>query len=712
MKKNYFITLIAMLFCCICANAQAELTFSNVSLEPGSKVEALTADQQITFNTNMDSEIGYMYAEVKDEATDEIVGTRTTVYDPNFNNDGKGDVTTSAPQSKKIPHFTYVNTTLTKLIEGHTYSIIFYAFTSKEASYGSGNVLASGAIQYEGATAAYVPSAITLTAISPDPNSHIITVYEESAITLTFSDKVRLDKDGTFVNTGQGTSAPYSKIEAGDDAEEIDGVTYSSSWTVMPSSGTIHDGTDVIYALNAYDKSGLHVTATAEGLEAYSTGNTEEGFYSFSVMNDYGRDAFTISPAADDASANSLFSFTVAHNEGISMGNIAEKAVLYKVGEDGSRELAATVSDAYVDEKIQPAASMYDDDKTLIGRIFLDKPVTAAGKYVLSFPRNYFIFGTGMMAKSSSKTEVEYNLSQDFIAPESKVLTSTTVKKLSKIEIQYPEFGEVFTNPDPAINPAGYIFNEANELVTKVSLEACWDYADANIIDCKLAEEITTPGTYKLVIPQDALAGSAGEEEEWSIRSAKGGVNMDDDYEDEDEQYTILGAFIQEFTVEAGSAEGITLTASIENNSTVQKPVESLTLTFTPATEGEEVIVACTGRDTDALWYGPSIYASKTACNGNVATVTPYTGGRTEVYGLNNNGEYTVTFPEGFFTVNGTDWPEITVKFILDIPAGIEGTEAAKAEAKSTFTISGAKISPAAAVKGVYIVNGKKVSVK
>lgn len=723
MKKNYFISLIAMLFCCLSISAADQLTFSNVSIEPGSKLEALAMDQQITFNTNMDDAIGYMYAEIKDEATGDIVGTRTTVYDPNFNNNGSGQASTDMPQTKKDPHFTYVSPVYTKMTEGHTYSLIFYAFTDKNASYGAGNVLATGSIQYEGASAAYIPSPFKLIAITPDPNTHIITKHEESAITLTFNNKVRLDKEGTFINTGNGTSAPYSKIIPGADADSvitkdmegkvISKEVYSSSWTVMPSSSTINDGTDVIYTVNAYDKSGLHVTATAAGLESYSTGNTEEGFYSFTIMNDYGRDAFTVSPSADDPTINSLFSFTVAHPEGISMGNIAEQAVLYKVGEDGSKEQVATVTNTYVDEKVKPAASTYDDDQTLVGRIFLDKPVTAAGKYVLSFPRNYFIFGTGMMAKSSSKTEVEFNLAQDFVAPKAEVLTSTTVKKLSKIEIQYPEYGEVFTNPNPALDPAGYIFNEANELVTKVSLESCWDYDDANIIDCNLAEEITTPGIYKLVIPQDAIAGSAGgDAEEWSIRSAKGGVNMDDDYEDEDEQYTLLGAFIQEFTVEAGSSEGVTVTASIENGSTVQKSVESLTLTFNPATEGEEVIVECTGWDTDALWRGSMIYASEISCKGNVATVTPYTGGRKKVYGITVNGEYSVTFPEGFFTVNGANWPEFTVNFILDIPNAIEGTEDTKPEEKTAYTVSGIEINPAAAVKGVSIVNGKKVSAK
>ncbi len=147
MKKHYFFSLIAMLFC-LCANATSELTFSNVSLAPNSVIEAITLDQQITFNTNMDDEIGYMYAEIKDETSGKIVGTRTTVYDPNFNNDGEGTVSSNMPQTKKDPHFTYVSSSYTKMEEGHTYSLIFYAFTNKDASHGAGQALATGAIKY------------------------------------------------------------------------------------------------------------------------------------------------------------------------------------------------------------------------------------------------------------------------------------------------------------------------------------------------------------------------------------------------------------------------------------------------------------------------------------------------------------------------------------------------------------------------------------
>lgn len=716
MKKHYFFSLIAMLFC-VCANATSELTFSNVSLAPNSVIEAITLDQQITFNTNMDDEIGYMYAEIKDETSGNIVGTRTTVYDPNFNNDGEGTVSSNMPQTKKDPHFTYVNSSYTKMEEGHTYSLIFYAFTNKDASHGAGQALATGAIKYEGGAAAYIPSPFKLVSITPDIESHVITKEEERSVTLHFNAKVRISKEDAFILTGNGAKDDLEEIVPGDDAEivttkdkegtVISEYTYSSSWTLTPKVSTIADGADVNFSATVYDKSGLRVTATVKGLESYSTGNSESSYYTFSVMNDLNRTKFEITPEENNNYVNSLYSFVVSEtNEGISAANIAEDAVLYLVGEDGKKEQVATIATIVDNKVIEGDPSEYQDTQVLSQRLFLDKQITKAGKYILHFPRNYFNFGTGMMATSSASTDFEYTIAKDFVAPKVKVVGNTTVKKLAKIEIQYPDYQEVAPCPDG--EQTGYVLNENNELVTKASLEACFDYEDANIIDVNLKTPITAPGKYTLIIPQDGVSVSASSF--FAARNAKGGTDMSEDNEFVPD-YTLLGAFVQEFTVEAGDVNDVTMKVSIENNSTVEGSIESIDLTFASAS-GQEVIVECTGWDTDALWRGDAIYASSTTCKNNVATVIPYSGGRKTVYGISAPGKYTVTFPAGFFTVNGVDWPEIKLSYTITEATEISGVTEGEKKAKNAYTLSGAEIAPSQAVNGTYIVDGKKVVVK
>lgn len=723
MKKFYFLTLFAMLFCCLGMHAAAELTFSNVSLAPNSKVEAITQDQQITFNTNMDAEIGYMYAELKDKTKDEVVLSRVTVYDPNFNNDGSGTAS-NMPQNKKDPHFTFVCPSTTTLTEGHTYSLIFYAFEDKDASHGSAeSVLATGTIEYEGATEAYIPSPFKLLSITPDPKTYVISSAENRSATLTFNTKVRLDKNNTFVNTGNGSSAPFESITPGADAETVitkvgDDVVseyvYSSSWTLTPKESTISDGSDVIFVANAFDKSGLHVAATAIGLEKYTTGNTESGYYSFTMMNDLGRETFTITPAEDNEYVNSLYSFKVqSGSAGISAAGISEPAVVYQVGSDGSKTEVAKVA-IVVDDVVKAGdPSKYQDELTLSQRVFLDKQITKAGTYILHFPRGYFNIGTGATAGAAGTTDFTYTIKADFTPATAKVMGATEVKKLAKVEVQYPDYDMVAPCGDS--DQQAYILDQNNNLVTKASLESCWDYDEyANVIDVKLKTPVTTPGAYKLIIPQDAVCVEAMEEEyAKATKSAKGGYNPSDDFEPE---YTLLGAFVQEFTVVPGSAEGVTTKLDIESGSTVAK-LDAVKITFESETS-EDLVLECTQPGQSmTLWRGDNnkLFATDASIDGNVATIKPFTSGRKkDTYGITAAGTYTVTLPEGFFTVNGVDWPAMTLTYTvdptLDSISNVEGE--ASNTAKSTYTLTGVKVNGENAKNGVFIVNGKKVILK
>ena len=710
MRKNYFLTVLAMLFCCLGMHAAAELTFKNVSLEPGSTIAGIEQNQEIAFNTNMDDEIGYMLVKiVDDEGT--VVVSSATVYDPDFHNDGSGKPA-NTPTNRKDPHFTFVSPVNTTFYTGHEYSLVFSAYVDKDASFGAGNLLAQGSIKYLGSTKAYVNSSVKLLSITPDPKSYVIKTTEmaDRTVTLTFSDKVCLDTTATFVNTGSGTSAKYAAIVAGQDSVVVDKVVYSTTWALTPSLGTINDGSDVIFTANAYDQEGLHVTYTAEGLESYTTGNTESSIYSFTVMNDLGKDKFDIYPAENDEYVNSLYTFKVANNElGIAAANIVEPAVLYKIGENGEKEQVAKVAMALNEKVVEPdPTDQWGEEHVMSQRLVLDKVITEAGNYVLHFPRGYFLFSTGMMAGSSAETDVQYAIAKDFVAPTVKLLTETTVKNLGKVEIQYPDYEEVDISPDNGAGVA-FVVDANNQLVTKANMESCWDYMEfANVIDINMETPVTTPGTYKLIVPQDAVC-AMNEGDGGARKAAKGGSELPGG---DELDYNLLGAFVQEFTVEGGSLEGVAVKTDVENNSTVSK-IDKVNITFESAT-GEDVVVEVMGWDTDAQWVGPSIrYASEVSVNGNVATVAPYSGGRHKHYGIIDAGTYSVTFPEGFFSVNGQDWPSFTLTYTVDGTAtGINGVEAnGAAAAKQVYTLTGIKVN-GKAQKGIFIVNGKKVVLK
>lgn len=719
MKKFYFLTLFAMLFCCLGINAAAELTFSNVSLAPGSQVATLAQDQQITFNTNMDSEIGYMLGEIKDETKGEIVLSSTTVYDPNFNNNGDGTVTTTAPQTKKEPHFTFVCHSATKMIEGHTYSLNLYAYADKSSAAGKREPLATGSIKYVGATPAYIGSRFKLLNITPDLSSYIIKGTAEElqkdaskrSVTLNFSGMVTLDEATTFVNTGSGTSEELEAITPGADKQivtteypsgEKDVKTYSTSWTLTVKFSTMSDGTDVLLSANAYDKAGLHVS---EGTE-YSTGADEFSYYSFTVSNDYGKKDFTLTPAKDNEYLNSLYSFVVeGGSRGISVAGIPEQAVVYQVADNGVKTEVATVSNTNVKIGTLKDSESGDEVPKQV-RIFLSQPINKAGNYVVSFPRNYFIYGSNMFAEGSPAMDFEYKIKEDLPEYTVKVLTPTgKISKLKTIELQVENVDEVGENPDTQV-PA-YLFDEKNQLVTTASLELGNEW---NSVKYTLKQEVTKPGKYTLVVPQDAIVvPNTGANAKPSTKTAKGGADLSGGDGDSELEYTWAGAIIKEFTVEAGSIDAVTAKLSIEDNATVDK-IESLQVTF----EGAESVSYSSGTP---FWMATNNKknnrGSITETEGNVATVYP-SADMWDPSTITAADTYTLTLPAGYFIVNGAAWPEIVLHVTVDPDAtGINSIEGAAAKAKNVYTLEGVKVNGSTDnLKGTFIVDGKKVNLK
>lgn len=721
MKKFYFLTLFAMLFCCLGINAAAELTFSNVSLAPGSQVATLAQDQQITFNTNMDSKIGYMLGEIKDETKGEIVLSSTTVYDPNFNNNGDGTVTTTAPQTKKEPHFTFVCHSATKMIEGHTYSLNLYAYADKASAAGKGELLATGSIKYVGATPAYIGSRFKLLNITPDLSSYIIKGTAEElqkdaskrSVTLNFSGMVTLDEATTFVNTGSGTSEPLEAITPGADKQivtteypsgEKDVKTYSTSWTLTVKFSTMSDGTDVLLSANAYDKAGLHVS---EGTE-YSTGADEFSYYTFTVSNDYGKKDFSLTPTKDNEYLNSLYSFVVeGGGRGISVAGIPEQAVVYQVADNGEKTEVATVSKTNVEIGTLKDPESGDEVPKQV-RIFLSQPINKAGNYVVSFPRNYFIYGSNMFAEGSPAMDFEYTIKEDLPEYTVKVLTPTgKISKLKTIELQVEEAAAV----DAPTGTPAYLFDEKNQLVTTGGIE----YGSLeNSMNVQLKQEVTKPGKYTLVLPQDALVISNENAYAKALtakkaRAAKGGADLSDGDGDSELEYTWVGAVIKEFTVEAGSIDAVTAKLSIEDNATVDK-VESLQVTF----EGAES-VSCSS--VTPFWMATNNKknnrGSVTETKGNVATVYP-SADMWDPSTITAADTYTLTLPAGYFIVNGAAWPEIVLHITVDPDAtGINSIEGAAAKAQNIYTLDGVKVNGSTDnLKGTFIVDGKKVNLK
>ena len=483
---------------------------------------------------------------------------------------------------------------------------------------------------------------------------------------------------------------------------EKDVKTYSTSWTLTVKFSTMSDGTDVLLSANAYDKAGLHVS---EGTE-YSTGADEFSYYSFTVSNDYGKKDFTLTPAKDNEYLNSFYSFVVeGGSRGISVAGIPEQAVVYQVADNGVKTEVATVSNTNVKIGTLKDSESGDEVPKQV-RIFLSQPINKAGNYVVSFPRNYFIYGSNMFAEGSPAMDFEYTIKEDLPEYTVKVLTPTgKISKLKTIELQVENVDEVGENPDTQV-PA-YLFDEKNQLVTTASLELGNEW---NSVKYTLKQEVTKPGKYTLVVPQDAIVvPNTGANAKPSTKTAKGGADLSGGDGDSELEYTWAGAIIKEFTVEAGSIDAVTAKLSIEDNATVDK-IESLQVTF----EGAESVSYSSGTP---FWMATNNKknnrGSITETEGNVATVYP-SADMWDPSTITAADTYTLTLPAGYFIVNGAAWPEIVLHVTVDPDAtGINSIEGAAAKAKNVYTLEGVKVNGSTDnLKGTFIVDGKKVNLK
>lgn len=524
---------------------------------------------------------------------------------------------------------------------------------------------------------------------------------------------VTLDEATTFVNTGSGTSEELEAITPGADKQivtteypsgEKDVKTYSTSWTLTVKFSTMSDGTDVLLSANAYDKAGLHVS---EGTE-YSTGADEFSYYTFTVSNDYGKKDFSLTPTKDNEYLNSLYSFVVEGGDrGISVAGIPEQAVVYQVADNGEKTEVATVSNTNVEiGTLKDPESGEEVPKQV--RIFLSQPINKAGNYVVSFPRNYFIYGSNMFAEGSPAMDFEYTIKEDLPEYTVNVLTPTgKISKLKTIELQVEEAALL----DAPTGTPAYLFDEKNQLVTNGTIE----YGSLNnSMYVQLKQEVTKPGKYTLVLPQDALVISNENAYAKALtakkaRAAKGGADLSGGDGDSELEYTWVGAIIKEFTVEAGSIDAVTAKLSIEDNATVDK-VESLQVTF----EGAES-VSCSS--VTPFWMATNNKknnrGSVTETKGNVATVYP-SADMWDPSTITAADTYTLTLPAGYFIVNGAAWPEIVLHITVDPDAtGINSIEGAAAKAQNIYTLDGVKVNGSTDnLKGTFIVDGKKVNLK
>lgn len=259
----------------------------------------------------------------------------------------------------------------------HSYRVTFEAWeteTDMNQGYASlGTVTAT----WNGDKEPVVASDVALVAVTPAAGT--ILANRQANFKVSFSEPVAIDTELSVFTAGSAEAVPFSSVKAsGDNTEEIDGVQYSSEWTlVIASSYMTTVDTEVSVTIVATDRSGRRVTG--------NTGEGEESYFFFSYPTE--RQYRPATEPAEGASCTDLKSITlvfdavamVTPGTGVATMTITPKTAARAAAQ--TVELPAAQPGSAPNELVQPLGAVYTDE----------------GTYTVNMPAGYVLFGEDMV---------------------------------------------------------------------------------------------------------------------------------------------------------------------------------------------------------------------------------------------------------------------------------------------------------------------------
>ena len=189
----------------------------------GSTVDSLYAGDYVQFTIEPNDEVGYAYYKIN-SVTGEVHTTRSTLT---------YESSTGYWQSEVV---------YDKAFTDSLYYVIVAAYASESDYNYDRDAIAEDTFIIYGGAEEYQYSAFTMVSADPE-NEDTVYLYENSDLecVYTFDGPVTMDSEDTYVVYGQGITYNFSKFTAGSDAEEINGTTYSTEWTLTVDNSTLYE---------------------------------------------------------------------------------------------------------------------------------------------------------------------------------------------------------------------------------------------------------------------------------------------------------------------------------------------------------------------------------------------------------------------------------------------------------------------------------------
>lgn len=656
-------------------NVKTSDEFKVTLLEPAETTLAqLGGGQLIKVSTTQTDKVGYLFYVLTNKATGEVLKSRTELK-KNID-----DNTFSAEMPSAI----------ITLDEGVNYAMAFSAWPSEKDWRNNENKIGEDTVTFTGTTPVFKFSPVKYVSIAPDPETHVIESVDDNKLTVTFDGQVKLTAATAYISLGANGNENFAAITpVGDNTSEDKSL--SNVWELT------------------IDKSFLKSQATAiqvvmfprDADDLLVEGNEGEGQYSkltFYYDCVAGTPDIEITPGTGTV-YGSLFAFDVQHTKssgmegtGVSTSGLVSinKAVLTKDGVEVAKVVSA--------ENYFPDDASMDANPSRV-KIVLDREITEPGDYVLSFPYQYFLYGSQMFAISSKAENISYTIAAipDAVT---KDLTPVTIDPANESTVDSIQAIKLTFDREITINPS---FQYAVRINNKAEKKQVFGYltidkADPKTVIVNADNKIKEDGNYNILIPAGAV-GDATYGEAYTAGHCNDILNY---------FYTVgeeTPVVTENVTVDP--ADGSTVTS-----------LKKFILTWPDETEvndtgeGDNLVIYDSNNNEVASIGGGGINAGEGWNQIEVEFKTEITA----------PGTYTLSIPAKRFAL-GANWDRFsaahTFTYTIGDPSCINGIAADASGRYNVYNVAGVRVmstTDKASLKslksGLYIVNGKKIAVK
>lgn len=470
-----------------------ELTLTAVTPAAGTALEAAGASDGFvyTLDTNLNDKIGWMWVswyDVTDPDNPEFIASTDATH---------------LDEAGTIPNtpltITKVSMGSEKFYKGHTYQMEVDCYKSQ----GYPRVLIGTIkVQYTGTNDPYVYATQKLISVAPDPNTYVIESAEQAHFTLVFDGPVEIDATRSGIPMGIGAHSAFASITPND---------AKTSYDIVIPEDALNNNKELQCFVFATDAEGHAVGYATAGLETYIKQAEENTSILVAYENGTLNKPLTVTPEGGEVT--SLKSFVITNPDGVGLSPMWQGKYPY-ITKDREVVYTFNLEDDYYGD---PGADTTYDYETVgydeyITKITLNLPseYTADGRYSLVIPSNTFnvIMDTMMGGTSFGNLEISVNYLIGNDDPSGDVtydLTATVTPTPGTVVPELKEFTITFAEEVDRLEYDAFIYDQEDNLVAKVDIDADDDFFNMNDYHITLAAPITEPGFYTLVIPQGTL---------------------------------------------------------------------------------------------------------------------------------------------------------------------------------------------------------------